>query len=407
MKKIWLLLLSLPVLIQSHGQFKNDNVLYKTIDPFDLCKALEQSPGYVLLDVRSNPEYEDTTSFNMDYGRFKNAININVRELGKRIHELDAYRDNPIFVYCSHSQRSRVASKMLSDSGFTNVNNVNGGITSFHYLSVLNEPCVKNIYETKNNFSFISPATLCQKINSNAAAIFLLDVRSDSAFKHISRDDKENALGYIRGSVNIPLENIQKALYDIPAGKQIIITDIYGHEAEAAAKLLLQKGYQNISVLTEGIDRWMAMNAAVVPCKNTLHQNAVPYNLLANFNFAQWIKDNKTYRLLDIRTAEEFANNHKDKYRNIGHLKNSINIPLTELERRLNELGNDKNTAIVVYGFGGGPEAFTAASTLVKKGFNNVNVLYDGIFNVRWTAGNVKGWSSLSSLVENVPDENR
>jgi rhodanese-related sulfurtransferase len=272
---------------------------------------------------------------------------------------------------------------------------------------VLSEPCVKNIYETKNNFSFISPATLCQKINSNAAAIFLLDVRSDSAFKHISRDDKENALGYIRGSVNIPLENIQKALYDIPAGKQIIITDIYGHEAEAAAKLLLQKGYQNISVLTEGIDRWMAMNAAVVPCKNTLHQNAVPYNLLANFNFAQWIKDNKTYRLLDIRTAEEFANNHKDKYRNIGHLKNSINIPLTELERRLNELGNDKNTAIVAYGFGGGPEAFTAASTLVKKGFNNVNVLYDGIFNVRWTAGNVKGWSSLSSLVENVPDENR
>jgi len=183
--------------------------------------------------------------------------------------------------------------------------------------------------------------------------------------------------------------------------------DIYGHEAEAAAKLLLQKGYQNISVLTEGIDRWMAMNEAAVPCKNTLYQNATAYNLLTNFNFAQWIKDKKPYRLLDIRTAEEFANSHKDKYRNIGHLKNSINIPVVVLESRLNELGNDKNTAIVVYGFGGGPEAFIAASTLVKKGFTNVNVLYDGIFNVRWTAGNVKGWSSLSNLIENVPDENK
>jgi len=26
---------------------------------------------------------------------------------------------------------------------------------------------------------------------------------------------------------------------------------------------------------------------------------------------------------------------------------------------------------------------------------------------VRWTAGNVKGWSWLSSLVENIPEENK
>jgi len=32
------------------AQFKNDNVVYKTIDPFELCNALQQSPGYVLLD---------------------------------------------------------------------------------------------------------------------------------------------------------------------------------------------------------------------------------------------------------------------------------------------------------------------------------------------------------------------
>jgi rhodanese-related sulfurtransferase len=390
-----------------NAQFKNDNVLYKTIDPFDLCKALQASPGYILLDVRSNPEYEDTTSFNMDYGRFKNAININVRELGKRIHELDAYKSKPIFVYCSHSQRSRVASKMLSDSGFTNISNVNGGITSFHYLSVLNQPCVKNLYETKNSFIFISPADLCKKLNNNSTAVFLLDVRSDSAFKHISRDDKENALGFLKGAVNIPLSNIQSSPPAIPPGKEIVITDIYGHEAEAAAKLLLAKGYKNISILTEGIDRWVSMNDTAAPCKYSLYQSAVAYHLLPNFNFAEWVKANKPYQLVDIRTTEEFNNQHKDKYRNIGRIKNAINIPAAEMETHWNELSQHKNEPLVLYGFGGGPEAFTAANVLIKKGFTNINILYDGIFSVRWTAGNVKGWAWLSSLVENVPEENR
>ena len=77
--KVFCLAVLMLVCSFSQAQFKNDNVLYKTVDPFELCNALDQSPGYILLDVRSNPEYEDTTSFNMDYGRFKNAININVK----------------------------------------------------------------------------------------------------------------------------------------------------------------------------------------------------------------------------------------------------------------------------------------------------------------------------------------
>ena len=391
----------------STAQFKNDNVLYKNIDPFELCNALQQAPGYILLDVRSNPEYEDTTSFNMDYGRFKNAININVRELGKRIHELDAYKNKPVFIYCSHSQRSRVASKMLSDSGFTNINNVNGGITSFHYLSVFNQPCARDIYETKNSYHFISPAELCKKLSTDAAAIFLLDVRSDSSFKHISRDDKENALGTLTGTINIPLEILESKLSEIPSGKQIVITDIYGHDAAAAAKLLMKNGYKNISVLIEGMDRWISMNETIVPCKNSLYKPAVTYNLLTASEFGGWIKAKKTVTLVDIRTSDEVTNQHKDKYRNVGRIKNAVHIPAAEMETRWKEFSQFKNGPVVLYDFGGGANAFTAADILVKKGFTKVNVLLDGIFNVRWTAGNVKGWGWLSSLVENIPQENQ
>src|SRR5437868_2470623 len=87
-----------------NAQYKNDNVLFKTVYTQDLCDQLSKNPGYLFLDVRSKGEYEDTSMMGMNIGRFKGAKNINVRELGGRIGELSAYKDVPIFVYCSHSQ---------------------------------------------------------------------------------------------------------------------------------------------------------------------------------------------------------------------------------------------------------------------------------------------------------------
>ena len=57
----------------------------------------------------------------MNIGRLKNAKNIDVRQFGSRLSELQDFKNRPVFVYCSHSQRSRRASKMLADSGFTRV----------------------------------------------------------------------------------------------------------------------------------------------------------------------------------------------------------------------------------------------------------------------------------------------
>ena len=51
--------LILLITISSNGQFKNDNVLYKTVDPADLCATLEKNKGYILLDVRSPGEFAE------------------------------------------------------------------------------------------------------------------------------------------------------------------------------------------------------------------------------------------------------------------------------------------------------------------------------------------------------------
>ena len=100
----------LLVAVTANAQFKADNVKYTTVFPEELCKTLMTNQGYTLLDVRSQGEYDDTsTSAALNIGRVKNSVHIDIRELPKRWKELSAYKDKPLFIYCSHSQRSRRA----------------------------------------------------------------------------------------------------------------------------------------------------------------------------------------------------------------------------------------------------------------------------------------------------------
>src|SRR6266850_5550843 len=122
----------LPVI---NAQYKNDNTLFKTVYIEDLCRQLQSNPDHIILDVRSQGEYDDSSSASyLNIGHLKNAKHIDIRELPLRWRELMPFKDKPIFVYCSHSQRSRRASKLLSDSGFANVTNINGGLTTFNLL---------------------------------------------------------------------------------------------------------------------------------------------------------------------------------------------------------------------------------------------------------------------------------
>jgi len=391
-----------------NAQFKNDNVLYKTVDPADLCATLAANKGYLLLDVRSAGEFHDTSSFpSYNLGHLKGAININVRELGTKLAEIKAYKDKPVFIYCSHSQRSRRAGKMLADSGFTKLFNINGGMTALHYSDLKQKSCLIKMVETKNNYSIISAVELCGKMMQTNRP-FLLDVRPDSAFRHISRDAKENAYGAFAFSVNIPLADLGNRLKELPRNREIIITDIYGDEATQAAELLIKNAFSKVSVLIEGIDRLLQMDEKKVSCKKSLYESPVNYEILSTVEFGRYaIKKNKLFMLLDIRTREEFANKHAENWRNIGHLKDAVNIPAADLEQSIEGLGTDKTKEIIIYGLGGGPEVFAVASGLYKEGFTNIKVLAGGIFNLRWTAGNVKGQSFLHDWVIDIPETNQ
>ncbi len=403
MKKIYFLLCLTITGSMAIAQYKNDNVLFKTVYTQDLCNELSRNPGYLLLDVRTPGEYADTSMMGMNIGSFKNAVNIEVRELGKRIAEINAYKDRPVFVYCSHSQRSRRASKMLADSGFTHVFNINGGMTGLRQLPMAGNECMYEKLTTKNAYNIIGAAELCNKISSSSSSIFLLDVRDDSAFNHISTDAKINSFGYLKNSTHIPLASLEASLSKVPAGKEVIVIDNYGDKATEAAILLKKKNYKNVSMLLEGLDRMMSSDKTTLACIPSNYVSNLPYKVINPMELKSFMEVAKGYLFLDVRTTEEFTNKHKNYWQNVGHVEGAVNIPVASLEEQWKAIEANKSMPVIIYAFSGGPVPHEAANILVKKGFTNVMVLQDGIFGIGWTAANVKGYSSLASLRTDVP----
>lgn len=390
------------------SQYKSDNVLYKTVFPQDLCKELEKNKDFLLLDVRSEGEYNDTSSSTgLNIGHLKNAVNIDIRQVGNRLNEIASYKNKPIFVYCSHSQRSRRVSKMLADSGFNHVSNINGGMTAIHLLDEKQMNCLNNMLSTHNGYTIISPAAVCKKLSSSGENIYLLDVRTDSSWNHVTTNPKFNAYGYLKGSQHIALDTLASLLSVLPKDKEIIITDINGADAAKAARMLKENGFEKVAVLIEGMDRWLYSDKTGWACANDLYVPAVPYSIISSPEFAKFQSSAKNYLILDIRSAEEFSNKHPESFRNIGHLKNAVSIPAADLAQRVAEIEKYKTAPLIVYAFSGSPEAYAAANTLVQNGFKDVTVLAGGLFNIRWTASNVQGMAYLHNLVENVPEENK
>lgn len=72
----------------------------------------------VLIDVRTPAEYAA--------GHAPGAINIPHTEIGQRIGETQAAKDDEVIVYCRSGRRSGIAQKVLQGMGYSQVENYGG-----------------------------------------------------------------------------------------------------------------------------------------------------------------------------------------------------------------------------------------------------------------------------------------
>lgn len=84
-------------------------------------REFEQTPGAVLLDVRTPQEYRE--------GHIPGSKNVPLQEIG-RAGAAAADQSAPLFVYCRSGARSRQAVGALQNMGYLNVKNI-GGIAAY------------------------------------------------------------------------------------------------------------------------------------------------------------------------------------------------------------------------------------------------------------------------------------
>jgi rhodanese-related sulfurtransferase len=82
----------------------------------------------VMLDVRESGEW--------GAGHITGARHIALDQLGKRMSELDKFKDKPIIVCCASGNRSGTASAQLKKAGFAKVFNLAGGIGAWREASL-------------------------------------------------------------------------------------------------------------------------------------------------------------------------------------------------------------------------------------------------------------------------------
>ncbi len=81
------------------------------------AKDLDQKKGMVILDVRTDKEYQQ--------GHIPGAVHVPLTDIGDRVKKLK--KDKEVVVYCQSGNRSIWAIKRLMGMGYTNLLNLKGG----------------------------------------------------------------------------------------------------------------------------------------------------------------------------------------------------------------------------------------------------------------------------------------
>jgi phage shock protein E len=84
-------------------------------------RELDQKKGIMVLDVRTNKEYEQ--------GHIPGSVHVQLSEIGDKVKKLK--KDKELLVYCQNGNRSIWAIKRLMGMGYKNLYNLKGGYNAW------------------------------------------------------------------------------------------------------------------------------------------------------------------------------------------------------------------------------------------------------------------------------------
>ena len=104
------------------GQVVSEFPSIQYISQGEAEELIKSRKGVIIIDVRNNNDYIQS--------HLENAVNIPLREMNEHLKELEQYKENPIILYCSKGNRSKVAAIQLEALGYKNLYVIKEGINN-------------------------------------------------------------------------------------------------------------------------------------------------------------------------------------------------------------------------------------------------------------------------------------
>ncbi len=97
----------------------------KNLDNKSWEKSQKEDQDSVIVDVRTPEEYQEK--------HIPNSTLINIQESQEFVDEIQKLdKSKPYYVYCKSGGRSMMACNIMEQMGFSDVTNLEGGITEWH-----------------------------------------------------------------------------------------------------------------------------------------------------------------------------------------------------------------------------------------------------------------------------------
>ena len=319
-------------------------------------KLIDEKENFVLVDARPGRLFSK--------GHVPGAVSIPDSEFDKHVDKLPADKSASLVFYCGglECNLSEKAAAKARKLGYTNIRVYAAGNPD---------------WMAKGGHQSVSAAHI-KKLQADKAPHLLIDARPKRTA------DK----GMIPGAVNISETEFDKKVDMLPADKATpLIVYCGGLECVLSEKVAAKAralGYKDVKTYPEGYPGWSKAYPSATAGAETAAPAAAPAKQVAdivpgkekgsisNASFEKLVREAPGAVLfVDVRDPNEYAR---------GHLKGAINIPINELEKKLDTLPTDKPVIYLCATGARSGEAYDATSTLrgeVRSYFLDAEITFE------------------------------
>lgn len=228
---------------ESSPQIKESQV--PVISPEEVKQKLDANEDIVILDTRSREDYKAK--------HIKGSLSMPQDEIYVRYSDLPQDKEIIVFCYTTSCQSSTQVAQVLLELGFTNVKDMEAGISGWENQGypLEGEYIASSASEVK--VETISPTQLKIKLDTSQD-IYLMDVRSENEYKE----------SHIKKAHSLPLNQISNQIDKLPEDKEIIIYSKSGYESKLACEYLLIEGFENVKELDGGFEAWVEAGYEII-----------------------------------------------------------------------------------------------------------------------------------------------